>query len=181
MGPMAWITKNSAGAKVERRPEPYLTPRMRERLSVEVLPRFETRLAALLPVLHEVQHEWGWIPPQALMEVAEFLGLKPADVLDTASFYEEYWLRPKGRRLIQVCRSVACEFCGQPAITDAIREYLGIDVGETTPDGMFTLVELECLGACDLAPVALIDDRLHERLTPELVRKAIDEARNEGH
>jgi NADH:ubiquinone oxidoreductase subunit E len=76
---------------------------------------------------------------------------------------------------------VACEFCGQPAITDAIREYLGIDVGETTPDGMFTLVELECLGACDLAPVALIDDRLHERLTPESVRKAIDEARNEGH
>lgn len=175
---MAWITKNSAGARVERRPEPYLTPQMRQRLSEQVLPRFETRLAALLPVLHEVQHEWGWIPPQALMEVAEFLDLKPADVLDTASFYEEYWLRPKGRRLIQVCRSIACEFCGQPAITDAIRQYLGIDVGETTEDGEFTLVELECLGACDLAPVALIDDTLHERLTPESIRRSIDAARS---
>lgn len=175
---MAWITKNSAGARVERRAEPYLTPQMRQRLSEQVLPRFETRLAALLPVLHEVQHQWGWIPPQALMEVAEFLGLKPADVLDTASFYEEYWLRPKGRRLIQVCRSIACEFCGQPAITDAIRQYLGIDVGETTEDGEFTLIELECLGACDLAPVALIDDALHERLTPESIRRAIDAARS---
>ncbi|MBM4107501.1 MAG: NADH-quinone oxidoreductase subunit NuoE [Phycisphaerae bacterium] len=178
---MAWITKHSAAATVPRRPDPYLTAALKQRLSERVLPRFETRLAALLPVLHEVQHEQGWIPPQAMVEIADFLGLKPADVIDTASFYEEYWLKPKGRRLIQVCRSIACEFCGQPAITDAIRAYLGIDVGETTDDGEFTFIELECLGACDLAPVALIDHALHERLTPESACRAIDAARRAGH
>lgn len=177
---MAWITKHSASATIQRRAEPYLTAALKQRLSERVLPRFETKLAALLPVLHEIQHECGWIPPQAMIEIADFLDLKPADVVDTASFYEEYWLKPKGRRLVQVCRSIACEFCGQPAITDAIRAYLGIDVGETTDDGEFTFIELECLGACDLAPVALIDHTLHERLTPESACKAIDAARRDG-
>jgi NADH-quinone oxidoreductase subunit E len=173
---MAWITKKSASAAVPPSDKPFLTPGMQDRLRRDVLPRFETRQAALLPALHEVQHEYGWIPPRAMMEVAEFLGLKPADVIDTASFYEEYWLKPKGRTLIQVCRSIACEFCGQPEITDAVRRKLGIDVGETTDDGRFTLIELECLGACDLAPAALIDHTLHERLTPERIERAIDEA-----
>lgn len=173
---MAWITKKSATATYPKRDTPYLTGPMKDRLSREVLPRFETRQAALLPALHEVQHAYGWVPPQAMVEVAEFLGLKPADVIDTASFYEEYWLKPKGRRLIQVCRSIACEFCGQPEITEAVRQKLGIEVGETTEDGRFTLIELECLGACDLAPVALIDHTLQERLTPERIQRAIDEA-----
>lgn len=164
---MAWITKPSGTMKIERRDQPYLTGVMREELSRKYLPRYERTLGALLPALHLVQHEHGWIPHQAMMEIAEFLKIKPADVIDTASFYEEYWLRPKGLHLVQVCRSIACEFCGQQAITDAVREHLGIDVGETTEDGRFTLIELECLGSCDTAPVMLVDETLHERLTPE--------------
>src|SRR4051794_12050258 len=101
---MAWITKNSAAAKVEKRAEPYLTAAMKDELSKNVLPRYETKLAALLPCLHTVQHQYGWVPPQAMLEIAEFLAIKPSDVIDTASFYEEYWLKPKGRHLIQVCR-----------------------------------------------------------------------------
>ena len=179
---MAWITKNSAAMKVERRAEPYFTPAMRERFTREVLPRYETKLAALLPCMHEVQHEHGWIPGQAMLEIAEFLGVSPAEVIDTASFYEEYWLKPKGRHLIQVCRSVACEVCGHQGITDAVREKLGIEVGETTDDGEFTLIELECLGACDMAPVALIDETLYEGLTAASVVKTIDEVRKaKGH
>jgi NADH-quinone oxidoreductase E subunit len=177
---MAWITKNSAAMKVERRAEPYLTASMKEKLTKEMLPRYETKLAALLPALHAVQHEHGWIPQQAMLEVAEFLGVTPAEVIDTASFYEEYWLKPKGRHLIQVCRSVACEICGQPGITDAVREKLGIDVGETTDDGEFTLIELECIGACDCAPAALIDETVYENLTAATIGKAIDEVRRGG-
>jgi len=172
---MAWITKNSAAMKVERRAEPYLTAALKTRLSKDVLPRYETKLAALLPRLHAVQHEHGWIPPQAMLEIAEFLSIKPAEVIDTASFYEEYWLKPKGKHLIQICRSIACEFCDHQAITDAVREKLGIEVGETTDDGMFTLIELECLGSCDTAPVALMDETLLERLTPQTVVRAIEE------
>jgi NADH-quinone oxidoreductase subunit E len=173
---MAWITKNSAGTKVERRAEPYLTPAMKKTMSEKYLPRYARKQGALLPALHMVQHEYGWIPGQAMLEVAEFLELKPADVIDTASFYEEYWLKPKGEHLVQVCRSIACEFCGQKEITQACKDMLGIEVGETTEDGKFTLIELECLGSCGTAPAALIDETLYENLTPESVRRAIEEA-----
>ena len=176
---MAWIVKPSATTRIDRRAEPYLTPAMRADLEARIIPRYETRLACLLPALHMVQHEYGWIPPQAMEEIAEALELKPADVLDTASFYEEYWLKPKGRHLISVCRSIACEFCGQPAITDAVRARLDIEVGETTDDGRFTLIELECLGSCGTAPAILIDETLHENVTPESVVRLIDQVRDD--
>lgn len=166
---MAWITKNSAKAVPERRAEPYLTPSMKQKLTAQTLPRYESRKAALLPVLHVIQHEYGWIPLQAMEEIAAFLGIPAADVLDTASFYEEYWLKPKGAHLVSVCRSIACEFCGQPAVTQAVKDALGIDVGETTEDGKFTLIELECLGACGGAPAILIDETLHEAVRPEQI------------
>ncbi len=172
---MAWITKNSATARVERRAQPYLTDAMRSRLETELLPRYETRKAALLPALHMIQHEYGWIPHQAMLEIAQALDIPPAEVLDTASFYEEYWLHPKGAHTIAVCRSIACEFCGHEEITQAVKDKLGIDVGETTDDGRFTLIELECLGSCGTAPVALIDETLHERLTPRQILDLLDE------
>lgn len=167
--------------KIERRDEPYVTGPMQARLTKDILPRYETTHAALLPCLHEVQHAYGWIPHQAMMEIATFLKIAPADVIDTASFYEEYWLKPKGKHLIQVCRSIACEFCGQPQITEAIRSHLGIDVGETTDDGMFTFIELECLGSCGSAPAMLVDETLHENITPQMAVKIVDEVRSGAH
>lgn len=172
---MAWITKQSATHKIETRAEPYLTAAMKERLTTTMLPRYETTHAALLPTLHEIQHAYGWVPPQAMIEIAAFLKLTPADVIDTASFYEEYWLAPKGKHLISICRSIACEFCGHEKITQAVKDRLNIDVGETTDDGMFTLVELECLGSCGTAPVALLDETLEESLTPASIVAAIDQ------
>lgn len=177
---MAWIAKDSAGMKVEQRSEPYLTGPMREHLGKNILPRYERKMGALLPCLTEVQHEYGWIPGQAMLEIAEFLGVKPSEVIDTASFYEEYWLKRKGEHLVSVCRSIACEFCGQPAITQAVKDALGIDVGETTDDGVFTLVELECLGSCGTAPALLIDETLHENVKPEQVAGMLEAVRKAG-
>lgn len=173
---MSWITKPSATTKIERRDEPYLTPAMREELEKTHVPRYETRLGCTMPALHMVQHAYGWIPAQAMEEIAAFLGITPAEVLDTASFYEEYWLKRKGRNVVAVCRSIACEFCGHKGITDRVREKLGIEIGETTDDGKWTLVELECLGSCGTAPVALVNETLHENLTPEGIERVIDEA-----
>ena len=121
-----------------------------------------------------IQHAYAWIPPQAMQEIAEFFSaagapLKPADVLDTASFYEEYWLKPRGEHLVAVCRSIACEFCGQRAVTEACQRHLGIEVGDTTDDGRFTLIEIECLGSCGTAPALLVDEKLHENVTPAMV------------
>lgn len=178
---MAWLTKPSATTVIARRPEPYLTPAMKDRLTRDVLPRYETRLGATMPALHMVQEAHGWLPPQALEEIAAFLGLQPADVLDTASFYEEYWLKQKGRHVVAVCRSIACEACDHAKITDACKRRLGVELGETTDDDRFTLIEIECLGSCGTAPVALIDHSLHENLTPESVVRAIDGVKDDHH
>lgn len=173
---MAWITKNSGGATIERRAEPYLTGEIKDSITRTYLPRYETKMGALIPTLHAVQARWGWLPHQALMEIAEFLGLKPADVIDTASFYEEFWLKPKGKNIVWVCRSIACEFCGHKDILNACRAKLGLEPGETSDDGSFTLMEVECLGSCGTAPVALVNHTLCENLTPEKMARALDDA-----
>ncbi|HBS29780.1 MAG TPA: NADH-quinone oxidoreductase subunit NuoE [Phycisphaerales bacterium] len=180
---MAWITKNSGTARIERRAEPYLSEKVKAHITSTYFPRYETRQGALLPTLHAVQAEVGWLPHQALIEIAAFLGLTPADVIDTASFYEEYWLRPKGKRVVWVCRSIACEFCGHRDILNACRQTLGVEPGETTDDEEFTLMEIECLGSCGTAPVALIDHTLHENLTPRSMQQALHDARADkgGH
>ena len=178
---MAWITKQSGTMQIPRRDEPYLTPAMKDELKKRIIPRYETRLACTMPGLHLIQHEYGWIPAQAMEELADFLGISAADVLDCASFYEEYWLKPKGKHLISVCRSIACEFCGQPGVTQAVKDKLGIDVGETTDDGRFTLIELECLGACGGGPAILIDEKLHENVKPGAISSLIDAVKDDGH
>ncbi len=172
---MAWITKNSAAMKVERRAEPYLTDAMKRDLSTRILPRYENLQGALLPCLHTIQHEYGWIPAQAMLEVAEFLKIPPGNVIDTASFYEEYWLKPKGKHLVQVCRSIACEFCGQKEVSQACKDALGVDIGETTDDGKFTLIELECLGSCGTAPAMLVDETLYENVKPSQIAQILND------
>src|SRR3954467_10552897 len=160
---MAWIVEDRRKSH-EKRAEPYLTDDMKIDIAKKYFPRYPTKRAVLLPALHAIQHEYNWIPMQAIEEVAEFLEMAPAEALDTATFYEEYWLKPKGKYLLQVCRSLSCELCGSRPITDHIRKKLNIEVGETTPDGKFTLIELECLGACGNAPVALVNDVIYEDL-----------------
>ncbi|HZN63989.1 MAG TPA: NADH-quinone oxidoreductase subunit NuoE [Tepidisphaeraceae bacterium] len=170
---MAWITENRRTETVERRAEPYLTDDMKIDLANKYFPRYPTKRAVLLPALHHVQHTYGWIPVQAMEEVAAFLEISPAEVMDTATFYEEYWLRPKGQYLIQVCRSLSCEICGSRAVTERLKEKLGVELGETTPDGRFTLIELECLGSCGTAPAVLVNEVLHENLEVETIDQLI--------
>ena len=172
---MAWKMKNSAETQIETRDEPYLTAEMERTLREVYLPRYERTKGALFPALHMIQHHYGWIPQQAMKEIADVLEIAPSEVLDTVSFYEEYWEEPKGEHLISVCRSIACEFCEATACTEAVKAKLGIDVGQTTDDKKFTLVELECIGSCGTAPAALIDDDLHENLTPERMVSMIDD------
>ena len=162
---MPWIAEDRR--TVVEQGTKYLTDDMKIDLAKKYFPRYPTKRACLLPVLHAVQHAYGWIPMAALAEVAEFLELVPAEVLDTASFYEEYWLKPKGKYLIQVCRSLSCELCGSNQLTEHLKRKLEVELGETTEDKRYTIVELECLGSCGTAPVALINEVLHEDLTVE--------------
>jgi NADH-quinone oxidoreductase subunit E len=171
---MAWPVEDRRAAVVKEGEAPLLTDAMKKELAEKYFPRYPTKRAVLLPALHMIQHAYNWIPMQAIEEIAAFLEIAPAEALDTASFYEEYWLKPKGKYLIQVCRSLACEICGSRRLTDRIQKKLNIEVGETTADGKFTLVELECLGACGTAPVMLVNEVLFENLTPESLDEILD-------
>jgi NADH:ubiquinone oxidoreductase subunit E len=175
---MAWITKPSATQKIPTRAEPYLTAAMKERWERELIPRYATRQGALMPILHEIQHAHRCVPYQAMIEIAGFLKISAAEVLDTVSFYEEYTTEKLGQCVIGICQSIACEVCGHQKLVDHVRNKLGIEPHETTDDGKFTLLTLECLGSCDTAPVALFNETLHENLTIEKVDDLIDRSRH---
>ncbi len=177
---MAWLAENRRLQRVEKG-EPYLTDAMKQYIATKYFPRYPTKRACIMATLHLVQHTYNWIPTAALEEVAEFLEIAPAEALDTASFYEEYWLKPKGKYLLQVCRSLACEVCQSGQITRHLSDKLGIDPGETTADGRFTLVELECLGSCGTAPVVGVNDVLFENLTPEKMDQIMSTLPDDPH
>ncbi len=172
---MAWQIKPSATAEYAKRDEPYLTEAMQQRYTADLLPRYEVARGALMPILNDLQHTYRCITYQAMVEVAKFLEITPADVLDTVTFYEEYTTEPTGEHVIAVCQSIACEVCGHQTLLDHLRRKLDIEPHETTEDGRFTLLTLECLGSCDTAPVALIGDTLYENLTIEKVDQILDQ------
>lgn len=171
---MAWMVEDRRVAKEDGRTEPYLTEAMKAHLSGTYFPRYPTKRAVLLPALHLVQHEYNWIPMRAIEEVAAFLEIAPAEALDTASFYEEYWLKPKGKYLLQVCRSLSCAICGGGNLSRHIQRKYNLEIGQTTADGKFTLVELECLGSCGTAPVLMINEDLHEDVTIEELDRILE-------
>src|SRR6185436_12139439 len=177
---MAWLVEDRRAEKVAAG-EPLLTEELKAHLREEYFPRYPTKRAVTLPALHLVQHTYGWIPMQAIAEVAEFLELAPAEVLDTATFYEEYWLRPKGKYLLQVCRSLSCEICGSRQVTEHLCKKLNVEVGETTADKRFTLIELECLGSCGTAPAVLINDVLYEDMTVAKLETELNKLPDDPH
>lgn len=133
-------------------------------------PRYPNRRAVVLPALHAVNERLGCVPPQAVVEVAELLGLAPAEVQDTLSFYGFFKQdRPQGRTRMWVCRSLSCAARGGEALLDYLCEKLGIRPGETTPDGRITLEFAECLGACDAAPAILVGDTLYGNMSKEKI------------
>ncbi|MSP20490.1 MAG: NADH-quinone oxidoreductase subunit NuoE [Alphaproteobacteria bacterium] len=132
--------------------------------------------SALLPLLDLAQRQHGgWLPRAAMDHVAAFLGLAPIRVYEVATFYTMYNLKPVGTHHVQVCTTTPCWLRGSDQVVDACRKRLGVDVGETTPDGKFTLSEVECLAACVNAPVAWIGDDFYEDLDGASMTKLLDD------
>lgn len=115
----------------------------------------------------------GWIPRAAMDEIAQILGMPKIKVYEVATFYSMYNLSPVGKNLVQVCGTTPCWLCGSDKIMKACEDHLGIHSGETTQDGLFTVVEVECLGACVNAPMAQINDDFYEDLTPERTKEIL--------
>jgi NADH-quinone oxidoreductase subunit E len=141
------------------------------RTAIQALfPRYPTKQAVTLPALHIVNERLGYVPPQAVVELAKVLELSPAQVQDTLSFYGFFKQdKPMGTTRIWFCRSLSCAACGSEELLNYISQKLGIKPGETTPDGRITLDFSECLGKCDHAPAIMINDTLHENMTKEKI------------
>lgn len=134
--------------------------------------------SALIPLLHLAQEENnGWLSTEAMNHVAELLQLTPIEVYEVATFYSMYNLKPVGRYVFEVCQTGPCMLRGSDDIIAYIKERLNIAVGETTPDGLFTLKVVECLGACGYAPMMQLGKFYKEHLTKEKVDQIIDECR----
>lgn len=137
-------------------------------------PRYPTTEALLLPVLHIAQREWGgWLPDEAIAAVAAELELPVAKVYGVVTFYDLYHQKPVGRHRVRVCTNLSCQLRGSEEIMETLRQELGVDEGEITPDGRVSYVHFECLGSCDTAPMMMVDDEYHENLTPNRVRQIL--------
>jgi NADH-quinone oxidoreductase E subunit len=140
-------------------------------------PRYPTKVALLLPALHAAQEQTGWLPPEILEEIGEYIGIHPAQVREVASFYTMYNLNPVGKHHIKICTNVACCLRGSEDLVEHCEKKLGIRVGETTPDRMFTLNEEECLGACGTAPALMFNDDYYENVDLKKMDQILAEAK----
>jgi NADH:ubiquinone oxidoreductase subunit E len=123
----------------------------------------------LITVLHKVQARYGYLSHEHMQEVAELLGVPASTVSGVATFYHFFRLKPQGKYMINFCLGTACYVRGAPLVVDAFREELGIEVGGTTKDGLFSLEATRCLGVCGLAPVAMINDEVYGKLMPAAI------------
>jgi NADH-quinone oxidoreductase E subunit len=157
------------------------TPENRARFD-EIVKRYpsDRRRSAVLPALYLAQYQQGYITANAIRHVAQLLGITRADVEDVVSFYTMFYTKPVGRFVLQVCRTLSCALNGAERVTEELQDKLGIKPGETDSTGTFTLMEVECLGACDRAPVVMVNDAWHEGLAPESAGKLIEELRSRG-
>ena len=137
--------------------------------------------AALLPILHMAQEELGgYLSVDVMDYVADLLKIQPVEVYEVATFYTQFLLGKKGKYLIEVCRTAPCAICGGEKISGYLQEKLGIKSGETTADGLFTIKEVECLGACGYAPAMQINMKFYEKLTEEKIDSIIDDLSKRG-
>jgi len=152
---------------------PELTDQTKKKIE-EIAARYADKKAALLPVLHLVQHEVGLISKQEEKQVAQLLGIKPIKVREVLTFYTMFNKTEVGKYHIQVCSNLSCSLLGSESLIDHLKQKLGIGVGETTPDKKFTLTTVECLGACEQAPCMMINFDYHGNLNKEKIDNILD-------
>ncbi len=144
----------------------------------EIKKRYPNQMAAVLPVLWLAQEQFGWISEEAMHYVAELLDVPFNHILGVVTFYTMYNKKPVGKYHIQVCANISCMLRGSDNLLGHMEKKLGVRIGETTPDKMFTLNEVECLGSCGTAPMMQVNDDYYEDLTTEKIDRLVEEFRS---
>lgn len=145
---------------------------MTERLS-EILTPYRGQRGALIPVLQQVQEKLGYLPEEAITEIASFLGLGKSEVYGVASFYAQFRFERQGEHVVKVCQGTACHVRGGQRILDTVQQELGIQPGETTENYKFSLERVACFGSCALAPVMVVDKTVYARMTTPKARQTL--------
>jgi NADH-quinone oxidoreductase E subunit len=177
-----YATFHRSERKLGEAGDPFVyTPENRARFD-EIIKRYppEQKRSAVLPALYLVQAQLGYVTGHAMRYVAGLLEITPADVEDVVSFYTMFYTRPVGKFVLQVCRTLSCAVNGAGRVTEELSALLGIKPGESDPTGLFTLLEVECLGACDRAPVVMVNDTWHECVQPEDAAKLVEDLKARG-
>lgn len=140
-----------------------------------ILKKYQGQSGVLIPLLQEIQRFYGYISRENMSLVAKNMKIPESEVFGVASFYSQFYLEPRGENMIRVCQGTACHVRGADKVLEAFSKTLGIEPGETTTDKRFSLERVTCLGACGLAPVAMIGEKTYGRLTPEKVGEIMKE------
>lgn len=146
-------------------------------LAREIIDRYPVRKSALIPLLHLAQEQDGYVTEEAMAHIAELVGVTPAEVLGTASFYEMFKLHPVGRYVINICTNISCQLLGGEDLLHHAEQTLGVKAGNTTPDGLFTIEDVECIAACTEAPCLQVNYRYRHRITTEEFDQLVDDLR----
>jgi len=135
----------------------------------QIISHYQDQAWPLIPILQRIQEEFGYVPQQAIPSLARHLGLSPAQVQGVITFYTQLYTTPRGKRVVRVCRGTACHVRGGKTILKLVKEHLGIDEGQTTPDFEYTLETVACIGVCALAPNMVIGNETYGNLNPRKV------------
>jgi len=146
----------------------------------EVIAKHKGQEGALIPVLHEAQEIFGYLPEQVQKIIADGLGVSLAEVYGVATFYARFSLEPKGKYNIQVCMGTACYVKGADKVLEKLQEVLGVEPGKCTEDGLFSIEATRCVGACGLAPVMVVNEEVYGKATPAMVEEVIAKYRELG-
>jgi NADH-quinone oxidoreductase subunit E len=148
----------------------------------EVLKEWREKKGNIIPLLQQTQEIFGFLPQEQMVEIARTTGKSPAQIYGVATFYAQFRFQPQGKHIIKICHGTACHVIGADEIDVALKMELGVEPGETTEDGFFTLERVSCLGCCSLAPVVMIDSEIHGRLNwsklLKTIRKIADEEKD---
>jgi NADH-quinone oxidoreductase subunit E len=137
-------------------------------------------IGSLIPLLQSAQESYGFIPEKAIYYISELTGIPAADIYGVITFYSQFRLKPLGKNLIRICEGTACHVNGAKKILSTLEDELGIGVGDTTDDGVFTLLSVACLGCCSLAPVVMINNSTHGNLNADKLRKILKKYKSES-
>jgi NADH-quinone oxidoreductase subunit E len=144
-----------------------------------IVHRHNVEPGAVIPILQDIQETCGYVPPVAIQRVAEHMNIPASEIYGIVTFYAQFRLQPLGKNLIRVCHGTACHLGGAEMVAEALSQVTKAQEGETSPDGLFTVERVACLGCCSLAPCIMINKDTYGRLTPEAINKIVTEVKTE--